>query len=233
MKRVAIVQSNYIPWKGYFDLINLVDEFVIYDDAQYTKRDWRNRNLIITKDGPKWITIPVEVKNRYTQTIKETKISNNNWVDKHLKKLHHSYSRAKYYCEEIDWIEKIFRECEHELFLSQINLYLIREILGFLGIKTKISSSSDYIIKGAKSEKILNICQQADATEYLSGPAAKSYLDLESFEKAGINVKWMNYSGYRKYPQQYISFIHEVSIIDVIFNTGPNSRNYLNSTFAS
>jgi hypothetical protein len=229
MKRIAILQSNYIPWKGYFDLINSVDEFVIYDDAQYTKRDWRNRNLIKTKDGCKWLTIPAEVKNKYKQTIRDTKVTDNKWTNKHLKILKYNYSKAKYYNEGIDWINNIYKQCENEVFLSDINLLLIKEITGFLGIKTKISFSSDFIIEGCSSDKIVSICVQTGAKEYLSGPSAKSYLDLHAFDKAGIKVKWMNYSGYKEYPQPYPPFIHEVSILDVILNTGTNSVNYLNS----
>jgi hypothetical protein len=229
MKRIAILQSNYIPWKGYFDLINSVDEFVIYDDAQYTKRDWRNRNLIKTKVGPKWLTIPVLVKNKFKQSIKETKVTDNRWTTKHLKIIKYNYSGAESYNDMIDWIHRIYRQCENEAFLSDINLLLIKEITGFLGISTKISFSSDYIPEGNRSEKILSICLQAGATEYLSGPAAKSYLDLAAFDKEGINIKWMDYSGYIEYPQSYPPFIHEVSILDVFLHMGSNSVNYLNS----
>jgi hypothetical protein len=207
----------------------MVDEFVIYDDAQYTKRDWRNRNLIKTKDGVIWLTIPVEVKNKFKQTIRETKVSDNKWATKHLKIIKYNYHRAECYNEMIEWIIKIYKQCENEVFLSDINLLLIREITGFLGINTKITFSSDYIIEGDRSDKILNICLQAGAKEYLSGPAAKSYLDLVAFDKNGIDIIWMNYSGYKVYPQHYQPFVHEVSILDVVLNAGLDSVNYLNS----
>jgi WbqC-like protein family len=229
LKKIAILQSNYIPWKGYFDIMNRVDEFVIYDDAQYTKRDWRNRNLIKTIDGAKWLTIPVEVKDKYKQIIRETKVSGNNWTNKHLKIIKHNYSRAEHFTEITEWLIKLYMQCENEIFLSDINLLLIREIAGYLGIKTKISFSSDYILEGDRSGKAMNICVQAGAKEYLTGPAAKSYLDIEAFNKEGIEVTWMDYSGYKEYPQLYPPFIHEVSIIDVMFNTGIDSVNYLNS----
>jgi hypothetical protein len=229
MKRIAILQSNYIPWKGYFDMINMVDEFVIYDDAQYTKRDWRNRNLIKTKDGLLWLTIPVEVKNKYKQSIRDTKVSDNKWANNHLKIIKYNYSRAEFYNERIEWVENIFRHCEKEIYLSGINLFLIKEITEYLGIKTIISFSSDYIVEGSKSDKILNICLQSGAKEYLSGPAAKSYIDLDSFNKEGINVKWMDYSGYKEYSQLYPPFVHGVSILDLILNQGPHTVNYMNS----
>lgn len=229
MKRIAILQSNYIPWKGYFDMINMVDEFVLYDDAQYTKRDWRNRNLIKTNQGPKWLTIPVEVKHKYKQTIKETQVSGNLWIDKHLKILKHNYSGTKFYTEISEWIFPLYRQCEKELFLSEINLIFIRSINTFFGIKTKISSSSDYKLEGNKSEKIMNICIQAGANEYLTGPAAKSYLEPDTFKREGINLIWMDYSGYKEYPQQYPPFIHELSIVDLMFNNGNSSSDFLNS----
>lgn len=229
MKKIAILQSNYIPWKGYFDIINMVDEFVIYDDAQYTKRDWRNRNIIKTKDGPKWLTIPVEVKNKFKQTIRETRITDSKWINQHLKTLKFNYSKAEYYDELFEWINRIYVQCENDIYISDINLHFLTELLHFLDIKTKISYSSDYIIDGDRSEKIMNICLQAEASEYYSGPAAKSYLKVTDFENKGISVKWMNYSGYKEYQQQYLPFIHEVSILDLIFNTGKNATHYLNS----
>jgi hypothetical protein len=229
MKRIAILQSNYIPWKGYFDIINSVDEFVIYDDAQYTKRDWRNRNLIKTNNGIKWLTIPVEVKNKYKQAIKDTKIAGRGWANKHLKAIRINYARAEYFNEINDWLAIIYKKCEKEIFLSDINLIFIREITGYLGIKTKISFSSDYMLEGDRSGKAISICLQSGAGEYLTGPAAKSYLDIEAFGKAYINVKWMDYSGYKEYPQLFQPFIHEVSVIDLLFNTGKNSISYLKS----
>ena len=210
-------------------MINMVDEFVIYDDAQYTKRDWRNRNLIKTNNGVMWLTIPVEVKNKFKQTIRETKVSGNNWTNKHLKIIKHNYSKTGHFKEIYDWFINIFKRCENEKFISDINLLFIREITEYLGIKTKISYSSDYIIEGNRSGKVMNICLQAGAGEYLTGPAAKNYLDIDEFYKRGINVKWMDYSGYKEYPQLYPPFIHEVSIIDLMFNTGIDSVNYLNS----
>jgi hypothetical protein len=226
-KKVAILQSDYIPWKGYFDIIRKADEFIIYDDAQYTRRDWRNRNLIKTRDGINWLTIPVEVKNKYKQKIRETKVSGNKWTGRHRKILNHAYSGAAHYKEIDEWLSDILRRSEKEVFLSDINLMFISEIAGYLGIKTKISSSSDYIIEGGRSGKAMNICLQSGAGTYLSGPAAKSYLDIDAFSKAGISVEWMDYSDYKEYPQLYPPFIHQVSIIDLLFNTGCKAPEYL------
>jgi hypothetical protein len=230
MKRVAILQSNYIPWKGYFDLINMVDEFIIYDDAQYTKRDWRNRNLIKTHDGLKWLTIPVAVKHKYKQKIKDTRTSDNKWVSKHLKTIFHNYSKATNFVEMKEWVTDMLKQCEHKVFLSDINYFLLSEITNFLGVNTKITSSSDYILEGDRSGKILNLCIQAGATEYLTGSAASCYLDISSFILAGIRIEWMDYSGYKQYEQLHTPFIHGVSILDLILNEGINSSLYLKST---
>jgi hypothetical protein len=226
-KSIALLQSNYIPWKGYFDIIKLVDEFVIYDDAQFTKRDWRNRNLIKTRDGLKWLTIPVEVKTKFKQTIRDTRVAGNKWTDKHMKIIYHTYSKTQHFLEVIEWLSDIYKRCEKELFLSDINLMFIKEISGYLGIKTKIGFSSDYILEGDRSGKAMNICLQAGARTYLTGPAAKSYLNIKAFNEAGISIKWMDYSDYKEYPQIYPPFVHEVSIIDLLFNVGGRSSEYL------
>jgi hypothetical protein len=229
MKCIAILQSDYIPWKGYFDIINYADEFIVYDDAQYTKRDWRNRNIIKTVNGTRWITVPVEVKNKNKQSIKETMISGNVWINKHLKILRYNYSKAKYFEETFDYLSKIYICCERCVFLSEINLFFIKGITEYLGISTKIRESSEFQIEGNKSEKILNICLQAGASEYLTGEAARFYLDVEAFKRSGITVKWMDYSGYKEYIQLYPPFLHRVSIVDLMFNMGPGSSEYLKS----
>src|SRR5215204_4466106 len=111
-KKVAIVQSNYIPWKGYFDLINLVDEFILFDDMQYTRRDWRNRNIIKTSAGPKWLTIPVAVKGNYFQSIQDTTISDPRWARKHWESIVHSYAKAKSFAMYRDVFEALYLTCE-------------------------------------------------------------------------------------------------------------------------
>jgi len=228
MKKIAIIQSNYIPWKGYFDIINMVDEFVLYDTAQYTKRDWRNRNKIKTPQGLIWLTIPVEVKGKFFQRIKETKISNKNWNINHWKTIVYNYSKAHYFKEFKDIFEDLYIHSTEE-YLSEINYKFILAVNNILGIKTKIRWSDEFDIYGDKSEKLLSICKQAGASIYLSGPAAKNYLDVELFEKEGVKVEWMDYTGYPKYTQLYPPFVHEVSIIDLIFNEGPNSTKFMKS----
>ena len=228
MKRVFIVQSNYIPWKGYFDAINLSDEFVIYDDVQYTRRDWRNRNIIKTPNGLLWITIPVVVKGKYYQKISETRISDNEWASKHWETIKNIYSRTAYFKEYKPLFEQLYLDCQEE-YLSRINYRFITAINNILGIKTRISWSSDYNLVEGKSERLLEICKQLNATEYLSGPAAKDYLDEDLFLKENIKISWMDYSGYPEYRQLFPPFEHSVSIIDLIFNEGNNAKKYMKS----
>jgi len=225
MKRIAILQSNYIPWKGYFDVINSVDEFILYDEVQYTKNDWRNRNRIKTANGPLWLTIPVR-RASLTQKICETRTDGTRGRKKHWDSFGQWYAMAPYL--------KAFRADFEELYLgsgeenlSAINHTFINAICGFLDIRTKISRSGDYHLSGNYSERLLSLCQQVGATAYLSGPAAKSYLNVVLFEDAGIEVVWMDYSGYPEYRQLYTPpFVHEVSIIDLMLNEGPdNAKN--------
>ena len=194
MKRIAILQSNYIPWKGYFDVINSVDEFILYDEVQYTKNDWRNRNRIKTANGPLWLTIPVR-RASLTQKICETRTDGTRGRKKHWDSFGQWYAMAPYL--------KAFRADFEELYLgsgeenlSAINHTFINAICGFLDIRTKISRLGDYHLSGNYSERLLSLCQQVGATAYLSGPAAKSYLNVVLFEDAGIEVVWMDYSGY-------------------------------------
>lgn len=227
MKKIAILQSNYIPWKGYFDLINMVDEFVFYDEVQYTKNDWRNRNKIKTSQGIQWLTIPVR-QETLGQKIKDTKISDKKWNIKHWRTISQNYSKSKYFKEYKDIFEELYLNCNEE-YLSQINYKFISTINGILGIKTKLRYSSEFELIDGQTEKLLNICKECEANSYLSGPAAKDYFDEELAEKENIQVEWMNYSGYQEYNQLFPPFEHGVSILDLIFNEGSNATKFMKS----
>jgi len=227
-KTVAILQSNYIPWRGYFDLINSVNEFILYDDMQYTRRDWRNRNIIKSVSGPIWLTIPVQVKGKYYQKIKDTVILDNTWARDHWRTIVHNYSKARCFSDYRQRFEQLYLESEGEL-LSQINYRFIVAICELLGIRTKISWSMDYELIGDKNERLVNLCKQAGATNYLSGPAAKAYLAEDLFERENISVAYMDYSGYFEYEQLYPPFQPQVSIIDLILNEGPRATNFMKS----
>ena len=230
MKRIAILQSNYIPWKGYFDIINYVDEFIIYDEAQYTRRDWRNRNLIKTRQGLKWLTIPVEVKGKYTQTICETKIAEKTWAAKHWESVRHNYHEADYFDEYKFQFESIYKKASELDKLSEVNLLFINFVNEILHINAKISQSSQYHLEEDKNEKIISICEQSGASSYVTGPAARQYINEDLFQKNGIELEYFSYDNYSEYNQLYGSFQHNVSVIDLIFNTGGKANSYLLST---
>ena len=221
-KKLAIVQSSYIPWRGYFDLLNSVDEFILFDDAQYTRRDWRNRNAIKTPKGLLWLTIPVRVRGRYLQKIKDTVVTNENWNHEHWRSIVHNYSQAPYFKEYLEQFQELYLGTT-EKHLSQINRRFITAICRILGIGTVISWSMDYDLIEGKTARLVKLCKDAGATEYLSGPSASVYLDEELFRNEGIKLSYMDYSGYPEYNQLYPPFEPNVSIIDLIFNEGANA----------
>ena len=226
-KLVAIVQSNYIPWKGYFDMIRGVDEFVLYDDVQYTKRDWRNRNRIKTPQGTQWLTIPVEVKGKYFQAIKDTRISDPTWAKTHWRTLWHCYSKAQHFKEFRQSFEALYLGCQ-ATHLSDVNRTWIDAICKMMGITTRISQSMDYrLTESDPSARLLEICLQAKANVYLSGPAARVYLDEDLFKRNGVAVRFMDYAGYPEYPQLYPPFDHAVSVLDLLFMTGVRAPEFL------
>jgi hypothetical protein len=231
-KRVAIVQSNYIPWKGYFDLINSVDEFILLDEVQYTRRDWRNRNRIKTPQGVIWLTIPVNVKGRYEQRIDETTVSDPSWAEKHWQTLHHSYASALHFDDFSGPVQAAYLGLESDR-LSDINRHMLEAVSGMLGIDTPLRSSTDYEGGGRKTERLLGLCLAAGAAEYVSGPAAKAYLDESAFHAAGVEVSYFDYGGYPEYEQPYPPFEHSVSVLDLIFSTGKDARNYMKSFSAT
>lgn len=216
--KVAILQSNYVPWKGYFEMINNVDVFCFYDEVKYTKNDWRNRNKIVGPNGLYWITIPVS-KDSVKLKISEVSFRNLEWVDKHLLSLKQSYSKSPFKTEVLDFLEPFYIDA-NDLSLSQFNQQLIREICKFVGIKTSIVDSSHYELINGRVDRLVDLLNQLNATNYISGPAAKSYLaDQEQlFAKSGITISYMNYGPYQNYIQPKNQFEEPVSIIDLLMN---------------
>lgn len=225
-KLVAIVQSCYIPWKGYFDMIASVDEFILYDDMQYTRRDWRNRNQIKTPHGLQWLTVPVKVKGKYHQSIRETEIDGSEWADQHWKTIAQNYRRAPAFKEIAELIEPLYRQLD-ATHLSPINRKFIETICDYLGITTKISNSWDYTLVDGKTERLADLCRQAGGGIYISGPAARDYIDEEVFQARNINLRWFDYNNYPEYPQQWGGFSHPVTILDLMFNCGKDATKYM------
>ncbi|GAA3520177.1 hypothetical protein FHR32_000066 [Streptosporangium album] len=225
MKRVAIVQSNYIPWKGYFDLIAHVDEFILLDEVQYTDRDWRNRNRIKTAMGSRWLSIPLKRGPR-SQLINEATIADPNWNVVHWRALTQAYRKTAYFDEFAPVLEKLYRECGSER-LSEINKHFLEGLCSALGIQADLQWSTKYDTAGSKTERLVDLCQKAGACEYVTGPAARAYLNESLFRRAGIKLRWFDYSGYPEYPQLHPPFDHQVSVLDLIFNTGPDAVGHL------
>ena len=230
MKKIFIIQTNYIPWKGYFDALNTVDEVILYDDMQYTKNDWRNRNKIKTAQGPQWLTIPIDVKGKMHQKIKDAVVSDRylDWRESHWKTLQMSYSKAAHFKTYFSEFENLYKN-DKEIHLSKINHSFIALINNILGIKTPMRWSSEFELKGDRNEKLVNLCLETNTTDYFTGPSAQEYLDESLFEKQGIKVHYIDYSGYPSYTQLYGDFVHAVSILDLLFNEGPKTRNFMKS----
>lgn len=229
MKKIAILQSNYIPWKGYFDMIAAVDEFIFYDEMQYTTHDWRNRNKIKTQKGLTWISIPVNSKGHLTNKLRivDAEISNSTWANTHWSLLKQVYGKTLGFKLYKDLFGALYEECATETYLCNVNYKFIRAINDILGIKTKLSFSQDYGLIEGKTERLVDLVQKAGGTEYLSGPAAKDYIDSKLFDMAGIKLSWMDYSGYPEYPQAFPPFEHGVTILDLIFNCGTEAPKYM------
>ena len=224
MKRIAILQSNYIPWKGYFDLIASVDEFIFYEDVQYTRADWRNRNRIKTPQGPQWLTVPVGES--VSRLIREVAITDPSCGETHWKRLASNYARAAHFGAVADWLEPLYRDMPWTG-LSTVNRTLVESICRFLGIRTRLSVSSDYALTGDRNERLVSLCRQAGGQTYVSGPSAKAYLDVAAFAREAIDVEWFAYGPHAEYRQLWGPFIHEVSIVDLLFNCGAGAPAYL------
>lgn len=227
-KRVAVVQSNYIPWKGYFDLIAAVDEFILYDEVQYTRRDWRNRNQIKTSQGVQWLTVPVQVKGKYYQTIRETAIDGSDWAVSHWQTLQLNYRRAPFFNEVAAYIEPLYRHKQYTM-LTDLNHTFITAICAYLGITTKISFSWDYAVPETenRTERLKRLVGAAGGTTYISGPSAKSYMQEDIFTESSMEVVWFEYGDYPPYEQLWGDFTHGVTILDLLFNCGKDAPKYM------
>lgn len=223
---IAIDQPNYIPWKGYFDIIHDVDLFVFYNNVQYTTRDWRNRNKIITPNGEKWLSIPVG--NDTKRMICEVEMTDTSWQKKHFETIRFAYNRTPYFKKYIDFLEDVYLKHEWK-YLYELDQYMTVHIAqNYLGLKTKFADSRDYATYGAKHEKLLSLIESVgDVSVYLSGPAAKDYIIEQDYKDRGIELRWKSYKGYPVYTQQSNEFTHFVSILDLLFNVGDDAPYYI------
>ncbi|MEA2163912.1 MAG: hypothetical protein QOK37_2039 [Thermoanaerobaculia bacterium] len=223
--RCVILQPSYIPWRGYFDLIRRADVFVFYDDVQYDKHGWRNRNRIKTPQGTQWITIPVRSKSNVVQglSIGEVRIAGNHWEQKHRRTLTQNYRSAPFFDDEI--LNEIYDDppellCE----LTIRSTIALARRLGYTN--TQFFRSSDFGFKDGRTDRLIAILRHLGATEYLSGPSASDYIDQTKFDSARIKLEWIQYD-YPEYPQLYPPFDPLVSIIDLMFMTGPDAARFI------
>jgi hypothetical protein len=225
MTRVAVLQSNYLPWKGYFDIINDVDTCIFYDDVQYTKNDWRNRNRIKTPAGGQWLTVPSGAS--LDRLVCEVTLPESSWQSKHWKSLQQNYSRAPFFGRYRDFFEHAYLGTRWES-LSELNQFLIKSVSRqFLGITTRFEDSRRFLLTGQKQERLMRLLEQAGCSHYLSGPAGAGYLDEKAFVRAGIRLGYKDYSGYPVYEQLHPPFEHRVSIIDLLFNVGEDAPDFI------
>ncbi len=227
MKKIAILQPNYIPWKGVFDLINRVDVFVFYDDVQYTTKDWRNRNKIKTINGDKWLSVPVINKSKRHQLICDAMIDATKcWQKEHYRKLTYNYQKAKYFEQYKHILDTILVENKWSK-ISDLDIFATKLIASEIGIGAMWINTSDLKIHGAKEgEKVIKICKELGCSHFINGPSSKAFIDENLFEKEGIKLDYMTYS-YPEYEQLFQPFSHQVTVLDVLFNCGPDSKKYI------
>jgi WbqC-like protein family len=223
--RLGIHQPMYLPWLGLFDRIYQCDQFILLDNVAYSKNYFLNRNKIKTAQGWIWLTIPVLTKHNFQQLIKDTMVNNNSdWRKKHWTSIYYSYKNAPYFEEHKNFIETFY---EHEWkYLVDASTSMLAYLLSALKIKTEITLASSLGAQGQKEELLLNICKLCGADEYLSGPDGRSYLNLELWQQNSIRVLFHDYQ-HPTYPQLYGEFISHLSVVDLLFNCGPQSLKIL------
>lgn len=224
-KRVAILQSSYLPWKGYFDIIHDVDMFIFFDDVQFTHRDWRSRNKVVANGKPLWLTVPTG--NDVKRLINEVHLPDPGWQRKHWSTIRHAYAKSPNFRDHAEAFEHIYLG-KNWTSLSEMNQFVTRMIASdILGIRTEFRDSIEFNATGSKQDRLIDLLIKADATHYLSGPAARTYIDPARFEEAGIQLEYKDYTGYPEYKQSSETFEHAVSVLDLLFNTGPAAPDYI------
>lgn len=211
--KIFISQSNYLPWRGFFDILSRVDLYIVYDSMQYTKNDWRNRNLVSNDNKLQWITIPCGAK--ISRSIDEVYPAQNNWAAKHFSTLQHLYSRSKYWNEYKESLSHIYSSMDANISLSCINIEFLRYIMRILGINTHIERDTELIDKTTllnleRNERLIALCNEVQAKSYLTAPAAKSYLKTSLFRSRGIDIEFFSY------PKYYLAQTQEPSSIDFL-----------------
>jgi len=220
-KRVVILQPSYLPWLGYFEQMARADQFVFLDDVQFTRRDWRNRNRVRTKDGWSWLTIPVIQKGQFDQSLRETRVDNGiNWRRKHCETIRLNYARAPFFDRYFPGLESLYnREWVFLLDVCRESTFFIRDQLG---IRTPVCNASDFRLQKSGGDRVRELCEGLGATHYLSGDAGKNYLSVDEFAAKGIVLEFQGYR-HPEYRQRFPEFVPYLSAIDLLFNCGEDS----------
>jgi hypothetical protein len=219
--RLAVLQPSYLPWLGYFDQIDRVDVFVFYDDVQYDKNGWRNRNRIKGPNGPVWLTVPAKHSGRGLQPICEVEIDQQpGWQTKHLRSISQFYAKAPYRQAYMPELEDLLGR--NWVKLVDLDIALVGTIMRWLGLHAEVVRASTLGIEGERNDRLIRICRHFGANHYLSGNAAKVYVDLDAFAATGIRVEWQDYA-HPTYPQLHGEFVSHLSVLDLLMNAGPES----------
>jgi hypothetical protein len=230
--RLAVLQSNYIPWKGYFDLMAMADLFVVYDSVQYTKNDWRNRNLLPSPTGPTWLTIPIATAGRADQSINEAVIGDRRWARKHWQTVAHLLVRRPAFADYREVWQAWWVEAGSYELLHDVNVFFLRRLADQLGIETPIVDDREYELPAdSPTGKLVRLCQHVGADRYVTGPAGLNYLELERFTQQGIAVDVIEYGPYPTYEQSSDEFRHGVSVLDLLASVGSDAGAHLLGRF--
>lgn len=219
----VILQPSYLPWLGYLDQYAWCDRFVLYDDVQYDKGGWRNRNRILSAQGPVWLSVPVVVKG--FPPIRDVRVDTGRaWRRKHLESIRQCYGGAPFF----DWLfpDLVAYYAQEQRFLLDWNVTGLRMLTGRLGMPWKGVLSSELGVAGRRTDRLVAICSLLGATNYLTGDAARAYLDEAAFTVQGITVHWHGYK-HPVYPQRSQSFTPFLSVLDLMFCSGPSSLEIL------
>jgi hypothetical protein len=224
---VVILQPSYIPWRGYFDQIRRSDLFIFYDDVQYDKHGWRNRNQIKTAQGKQWLTIPVNSKGVTSGIpIKDVRIDwSKPWAKNHLKSMTVVYNKTPYFKEYLPLLESFYERRDE--FLADFTIEFSIALACELGItSTRFMRSSEMTqVEGHKTDRVIDVLKRVGATHYICGPSARSYMEPEKFEEAGITFEYIEYN-YPEYPQFYPPYDPYLTILDLLFMTGKDAIKY-------
>jgi len=224
--RIAVLQPSYMPWLGYLDQIARCDTFVFYDDVQYDKNGWRNRNRIrvASEAGWAWLTVPIHLEGSLPSLLEVVADPRVPWRRKHLAKIQGAYARAKHYELLGEFFAEFFAGDEPRL--VEIAIQSVQAFMKAFNITTPLNRSSALDIGGTRNERLINICRHFGATHYLSGDAARSYLDVALFEQNGIEVEWQSYD-HPTYAQLHEPFVSHLSSLDALLCAGLGAKRFL------